>query len=148
MERARAYARSAVVEDQPIEPQAGEEACNLRIEQNLVFAPKRPLSPFIYFSQEMRRKLKEENPKLHSDKIVKIAIKEWKKLPAEKKDHYHKISNESRRIYQEKKDEFDRLQLAKRAQTPNPETETVATPVVRARREIKVQEKADIAIVK
>lgn len=66
----------------------------------------------------MRRKLKEENPKLHSDKIVKIAIKEWKKLPAEIKERYHKISDESRAVYQVKKDEFDRLQLAKRAQAP------------------------------
>mmetsp|Transcript_6078 Transcript_6078/g.7289 ORF Transcript_6078/g.7289 Transcript_6078/m.7289 type:complete len:82 (-) Transcript_6078:783-1028(-) len=38
---------------------------------SLKSAPKRPLSPFIFFSQEARRKLKLEHPKLNAKQIMK-----------------------------------------------------------------------------
>jgi hypothetical protein len=52
-------------------------------------------------------------------------------------------------LYQVKKDEFDRLQLAKRSQSPNnPEQEELITSVVKARREDKMREKADQVVMK
>ena len=35
-------------------------------------APKRPLSPFIFYSQDARRTIKKANPELHSKQIMKI----------------------------------------------------------------------------
>ena len=37
-----------------------------------MMAPKRPLSPFIFFSQEARRKLKKENPDMLFHQIATI----------------------------------------------------------------------------
>ena len=44
-------------------------------------APKRPLSPFIFYSQDARRIIKKENPSLHSKQIMKLVQKNWRAMP-------------------------------------------------------------------
>ena len=49
-----------------------EEQKDERITAPLIgHAPKRPLSPFIFYSQDARRIIKKENPQLHSKQIMK-----------------------------------------------------------------------------
>jgi len=43
-------------------------------------APKRPLSPFIFYSQEARRRIKLEHPQLHSKEIMKQVQKSWRAM--------------------------------------------------------------------
>ncbi len=48
-----------------------------------VNAPKRPLSPFIFFSQEARREIKKDNPSLNSKQVMKIVQRNWRQLTEE-----------------------------------------------------------------
>jgi hypothetical protein len=48
-------------------------------------APKRPCSAYIYFSTEMRPKLKEEKPEMGMADRSKFIGKEWASLDPEKK---------------------------------------------------------------
>ena len=58
--------------------------------QDVVYghAPKRPLSPFIFYSQDARRIIKKENPSLHSKQIMKQVQKNWRAMSEEEKDYY------------------------------------------------------------
>jgi hypothetical protein len=47
--------------------------------------PKRPLSPYIFYSQEKRKELKEQHPDWNSAQIMKQVSVIWAKMPAQEK---------------------------------------------------------------
>lgn len=96
-------------------------------------APKRPLSPFIFFSQETRRRLKQENPSLHSRDIMKMVQKAWRALSETEKAAYKSQSKENRDEYDREKRDFDHLKQSQ----PAP-VDTIIQGV-RARRAAKEQ---------
>jgi HMG (high mobility group) box len=69
-------------------PGASEVRSVVTIQRPVVFAPKKPLSPFLFYSQEQRKKLKCENPEMHSQKVSKIVQHQWKLLSEEEKQNY------------------------------------------------------------
>ena len=74
-------------------------------------APKRPLSPFIFYSQDARRIIKKENPSLHSKQIMKQVQKNWRAMSEEEKDYYKEQSRINRTEYDERKKVFDEIKL-------------------------------------
>lgn len=62
-------------------------------------APKRPCSAYIYFSNEMRPKLKEEKPELGMAERSKHIGKTWATLEAEKKKRYQELANADKQRY-------------------------------------------------
>lgn len=46
---------------------------------------KRPLSPFIFYSQQARRQIKLENPLMHSKLVMQHVQSNWKRMSAEQK---------------------------------------------------------------
>lgn len=50
--------------------------------------PKRPLSAYILFSQEARRKIKLENPHFLSKQISKMSQRSWRQMSNQEKERY------------------------------------------------------------
>ena len=74
-------------------------------------APKRPLSPFIFYSQDARRLIKKTNPQLHSKQIMKIVQKNWRQMSEVEKERYKDQSKVNRNQYEEKRREFDSIKM-------------------------------------
>lgn len=72
-------------------------------------APKRPLSPFIFYSQEARRKIKQENPTLHSKQIMKQVQRSWREMSEQQKAYYKEQSKTNRSEYDEKRRSHDEM---------------------------------------
>lgn len=69
--------------------------------------PKKPLSGFMFFSQERRKTLKEEKPELKiTEASVFIGI-EWKKLTDTEKEPYAKLAKEDKERYEAEKIAFE-----------------------------------------
>ena len=78
---------------------------------NSAFAPKRPLSPFIFYSQDARRQIKKDNPQLHSKQIMKIVQKNWRQMSEDEKERYKVQSKSNRDQYEQKRREFDSIKM-------------------------------------
>ena len=50
--------------------------------------PKKPLSAYIYFSQETREQIKKENPKMPVTAVMKEVSNRWGVMSKEEKDPY------------------------------------------------------------
>lgn len=48
-----------------------------------------PLSPFCFFSQETRKKIKEEHPDIKQKAIIKIVKEKWRRMCENEKDSYN-----------------------------------------------------------
>lgn len=70
-------------------------------------APKRPLSPFIFYSQEARRTLKKNYPDKHAKEIMKMVQNNWKRMSEQQKQYYKEQSKQNRSQYDEKRRAFD-----------------------------------------
>ena len=70
-------------------------------------APKRPLSPFIFYSQDARRIIKKENPGMHSKLIMKQVQKNWRAMTEEQKEYYKEQSKQNRNEYEERRRTFE-----------------------------------------
>jgi len=62
--------------------------------------PRKPLSPYIYFSQEKRKELKIEHPDWTSAQIMKHVSILWQRLPKEQKEEFDKFSRQDRERYE------------------------------------------------
>mmetsp|Transcript_4974 Transcript_4974/g.10722 ORF Transcript_4974/g.10722 Transcript_4974/m.10722 type:complete len:694 (-) Transcript_4974:634-2715(-) len=62
-------------------------------------APKKGLSAFMYFSNEMRNKVKEENPGIAFGEVGKLLGERWKALPAEQKVKFEQMAEKDKERY-------------------------------------------------
>lgn len=69
--------------------------------------PKRPLSPFIYYSQEARKAIKRANPKLSAKKVMQQVQASWKQMTPEQQEPYRIQSEKERAEYEKIKREFE-----------------------------------------
>ncbi len=76
--------------------------------QSPIKAPKRPLSPFLFYSQEARQRLRLKRLGFKTRDIMKIVREDWAKMPSDQKLIYKKLSEESRAEYELEKNEFER----------------------------------------
>ena len=84
-------------------------------------APKRPMSAFLYFSQDKRRALKKDNPGMRNTEISRILGELWRKATEdERKPHVDREARERKRykvvIAQWRKEDKIRKEEQKRAQ--------------------------------
>lgn len=69
--------------------------------------PKKPLSGFMFFSQERRKTLKDEKPELKITEASVIIGGEWKKLTDTEKEPYQKLAREDKERYEAEKEKFE-----------------------------------------
>jgi hypothetical protein len=64
-------------------------------------APRKPLSPYIFYSQEKRKIIKKENPKLTAKQIMKLVSKSWIDIKDKKEltERYEYFSLRDREAY-------------------------------------------------
>lgn len=92
-------------------------------------APKRPMSAFLYFSQDKRRQIKDENPTIRNTEVSRILGELWRNASDEEKNPHIEREKAQREIYKvaiaewrkeyEKKAEEQRKQAAEQAQYLN-----------------------------
>lgn len=70
--------------------------------------PRRPLSPYIFFSQEKRKDLKHNHPEWNSRQIMKQVSIIWSRMDLEKKTEYQELSHKDRDRYEIERIEFTR----------------------------------------
>ncbi|TNV81393.1 hypothetical protein FGO68_gene3395 [Halteria grandinella] len=61
--------------------------------------PKRPLSPYIYFSQTQRKILKNLHPTWQTRQVMRVINQKWKRMSKQEKQDYQLLSDEDRRRY-------------------------------------------------
>lgn len=64
-----------------------------------VARPKKPLSAYIYFSQEYREKLKEDHPEWNSQDIMKHVSAKWAHMDKNGKQPYNDMANHDKERY-------------------------------------------------
>lgn len=57
-----------------------------------VARPKKPLSAYIYFSQEYREKLKEQHPEWSSNEIMRHVSSKWSHMDKKLKEPYNEMA--------------------------------------------------------
>ena len=71
--------------------------------------PKRPLSPFVFFSQEYRQELKLKEPDLKMKQIHEIVKKKWKTMTEEDKYQYRQKQQKCWENYRKERNNFNEL---------------------------------------
>ncbi|KAI8371618.1 Non-histone chromosomal protein 6 [Radiomyces spectabilis] len=66
-------------------------------------APKRGLSAYMFFSQEMRQQVKDENPEAGFGQIGKLLGAKWKKMSEEEKKPYNEKAEADKKRYEDEK---------------------------------------------
>lgn len=69
--------------------------------------PKKPKSGFMFFSQERRKALKEEQPTLSITEASKVIGAEWRKLTDEEKKPYDELASKDRERYKKEKQDTE-----------------------------------------
>lgn len=75
--------------------------------------PKKPLSGFMFFSQERRKSLKGEQPELKITEASVLIGAEWKKLSEVEKEPYQKLAKDDRERYEKDKEKAEAAQVVK-----------------------------------
>jgi len=68
--------------------------------------PKRPSTAYIFFSKEMRNKLKTENPKVNFGELGKLIGVKWKELDEAGKQKYHQLAEADKQRFEKEKGEL------------------------------------------
>jgi structure-specific recognition protein 1 len=68
--------------------------------------PKKPLSAYIFFSQEFREIIRQRFPFFNSAQIVKAVSFKWNSLKKEQRLPYEQIANEDKQRYDREFNEF------------------------------------------
>eukprot|EP00347_Sterkiella_histriomuscorum_P019545 403341223 len=68
-----------------------------------VIPPKRPLSPYIFFSQEQRKILKGTHPNWSTKQIMRVVSTKWKQMSDDQKNGYKVLSDSDRRRFDQEK---------------------------------------------
>lgn len=68
--------------------------------------PKKPKSSYVYFMEQCRQEVKEENPNLRPQHIMKLMGERWTKLPEEDRERFEELSKSDRLRYQEEMKDY------------------------------------------
>jgi len=71
-------------------------------------APKRPLSAYMYFSQDWRERIKIENPDVSFGEIGRLLGLKWKSLCEEEKKPYEDMASRDKKRHEAEKAEYER----------------------------------------
>lgn len=71
-----------------------------------VSRPKKPLSAYIYFSQEYREKLKEQHPEWSSNEIMRHVSAKWSHMDKKLKEPYNEMAAHDKARYDKQLLEF------------------------------------------
>ncbi|ETV80810.1 hypothetical protein H257_06278 [Aphanomyces astaci] len=63
-------------------------------------APKRPLSAYFFFCQEIRPAIREKNPTKSITEIAPLLSEQWRAVPEKKRAKYHTLAAEAKAKYQ------------------------------------------------
>jgi len=85
-----------------------DEKPNKRKRQKEEGAPKRPMSSYMYFSQDKRNEVKSNNPDATFTELGKIIGNLWKKISPEEKEKYEKKAREDKERYKREMEEFEK----------------------------------------
>jgi len=69
-------------------------------------APKRGLSAYMFFANDNRDKVREENPGIKFGEVGKQLGEKWKELSAKEKEPYDKKAKEDKERYEREKAEY------------------------------------------
>jgi len=61
--------------------------------------PKKPLSPYVFYSKEQRPLVKAEHPELAFGDIGKFIAQQWKELSNEDKQKYQELADQDKQRY-------------------------------------------------
>lgn len=70
-------------------------------------APKRATTAFMYFSNEMRKKVREQDPSLAMTQIAEVLGKLWGSMSDEDKAKYQSMANADKKRYEEEKKNWE-----------------------------------------
>ncbi|CDW73455.1 UNKNOWN [Stylonychia lemnae] len=98
--------------------------------------PRRPLSPYIFFSQEKRKELKKEHPDWNSTQIMKQVSVLWQRMSAEQKRDFQEQSKKDRERYENERSDF----VAKKEEDPKLELAPSVLETVKQRSQILKQQ--------
>ncbi|KAJ3093732.1 Non-histone chromosomal protein 6 [Phlyctochytrium planicorne] len=69
-------------------------------------APKKPMSPYLIWSNENRARIKEENPEAGFADIGKLLGAEWKKVTDSEKEAYKKMAEKDKARYEKEQKSY------------------------------------------
>lgn len=109
--------------------------------------PKRPLSPYIFYSQEVssfrvlirqqRQVLKRLHPTWSTKQVMKFLSKAWKSMSEEEKDRYKQISDQDRSRFDTERKVIKSSKATTEPCNPNPEKEDQPVILSKRSRELK-----------
>ncbi|GLD96085.1 hypothetical protein PINS_up004763 [Pythium insidiosum] len=70
-------------------------------------APKRPLSAYFFFCNEIREQVRSENPNKKVTEIAQLLAERWRALPDKKRVKYQKMHEEAKVRYEEQMDSYN-----------------------------------------
>lgn len=71
-------------------------------------APKRPLSAYMFFSQDWRERIKTENPEVSFGEIGRLLGLKWKSLAEDEKKPYEDMACRDKKRHETEKAEYER----------------------------------------
>jgi transcription factor A, mitochondrial len=83
--------------------------CSKSVEEQLGIQkrPTRPLTPYFRYLQEIRPKLKSENPNLPLTEIIKLCAKKWETVEESKKNNLVVLYQKEHEEYLKKRAQYD-----------------------------------------
>jgi len=69
-------------------------------------APKRGLSAYMFFANDQRDKVREDNPGIKFGEVGKLLGEKWKELSAKEKEPYEKKAKQDKERYEREKAEY------------------------------------------
>jgi len=95
-----------------------DDKSNKRKRQKEEGAPKRPITSFMFFSQDKRAEVKRDNPDASFGELGKIIGNLWKNASAEEKEKYEKKALEDKERYRREMEIFEGKKQASGASSP------------------------------
>jgi len=68
--------------------------------------PKKPLSAYIFYSQEQREIVKKRYPHWSTKDIMRFVSDNWSMLPKHQKDHYVQLANQDKKRFEQELSEL------------------------------------------
>ena len=68
--------------------------------------PKRPNTSFIFFCNDHRSKIRENNPEFKMGDVMKELGKLWRQCPQEEKEKYNSMSQEAKQTYEDEMETY------------------------------------------
>ncbi|KAI9905731.1 hypothetical protein PsorP6_013432 [Peronosclerospora sorghi] len=70
-------------------------------------APKRALSAYFFFCNDIRQETRDENPNMKITEIAQLSAEKWRALPDKKRLKYQKMNEEAKAKYQQEMDAYN-----------------------------------------